>query len=196
MQEHLDRLTSTDASFLHQEGDASHMHIGGVLIFDGPAPDFDAFADHIRSRLHLVPRYRHKLVTPALQTGQPLWIDDPDFNLSYHVRHTALPEPGARSSCGCSWRGSHPSGWIDPSRCGSTGSSRASRVTASRSSQRPITRSSTGSPASTSRRSSSISSARRRPRPKISSDGWRTPSPRRPSCCSRAPAGWCGRRPR
>ena len=94
MQEHLDRLTSTDAAFLHQEGHASHMHIGGVLIFDGPAPDFDEFADHIRRRLHLVPRYRQKLVTPALQTGRPLWIDDSDFNLSYHVRHTALPEPG------------------------------------------------------------------------------------------------------
>jgi diacylglycerol O-acyltransferase len=94
VQEHLDRLTSTDASFLHQEGRASHMHIGGVLIFDGTTPDFDEFADHIRSRLHLVPRYRQKLVTPSLQTGRPLWIDDPDFNLSYHVRHTALPEPG------------------------------------------------------------------------------------------------------
>jgi diacylglycerol O-acyltransferase len=94
VQEHLDRLTSTDASFLHQEGHASHMHIGGVLIFEGSAPDFDEFAHHIRSRLHLVPRYRQKLVTPALQTGRPLWIDDPDFNLEYHVRHTALPEPG------------------------------------------------------------------------------------------------------
>jgi diacylglycerol O-acyltransferase len=94
VQEHLDRLTSTDASFLHQEGEASHMHIGGVLIFEGSAPDFDAFVDHVRGRLHLVPRYRQKLATPALQTGRPLWIDDPDFNLEYHVRHTALPEPG------------------------------------------------------------------------------------------------------
>jgi len=94
VQEHLDRLTSTDAAFLHQEGHASHMHIGGMLIFDGPAPDFDEFSDHIRGRLHLVPRYRQKLVTPALQTGRPLWVDDPDFNLNYHVRHTALPEPG------------------------------------------------------------------------------------------------------
>jgi diacylglycerol O-acyltransferase / wax synthase len=94
VQEHLDRLTSTDASFLHQERRASHMHIGGLLIFAGSAPDFDEFADHVRSRLHLVPRYRQKLATPALQTGRPLWIDDPDFNLSYHVRHTALPEPG------------------------------------------------------------------------------------------------------
>jgi diacylglycerol O-acyltransferase len=95
VQEHLDRLTSTDASFLHQEGHSSHMHIGGVLIFEGTAPGFDEFADHIRSRLHLVPRYRQKLATPALQTGRPLWIDDPDFNLAYHVRHTALPEPGS-----------------------------------------------------------------------------------------------------
>src|SRR5947208_14815035 len=93
-QQHLDRLTSIDASFLHQEGEASHMHIGGVLIFEGPAPDFDAFLDHVRGRLHLVPRYRQKLTTPPLETGRPLWVDDPDFNLEYHVRHTALPAPG------------------------------------------------------------------------------------------------------
>jgi diacylglycerol O-acyltransferase / wax synthase len=93
-QQHLDRLTSIDASFLHQEGRASHMHIGGVLIFEGPAPDFDEYLDHVRGRLHLVPRYRQKLATPPLETGRPLWVDDPDFNLEYHVRHTALPAPG------------------------------------------------------------------------------------------------------
>ncbi len=93
-QQHLDRLTSTDASFLHQEGRASHMHIGGVLLFEGPAPKFGDFLDHIRGRLHLVPRYRQKLVTPPLESGRPLWVDDPDFNLEYHVRHTALPPPG------------------------------------------------------------------------------------------------------
>ncbi len=93
-QQHLDRLTSIDASFLHQEGRSSHMHIGGVLVFDGPAPSFDRFADHVRSRLHLVPRYRQKLAVPPLQAGRPLWIDDPDFNLDYHLRHTALPSPG------------------------------------------------------------------------------------------------------
>jgi WS/DGAT/MGAT family acyltransferase len=48
----------------------------------------------VRSRLHLVPRYRQKLTTPPLETGRPLWVDDPDFNLEYHVRHTALPSPG------------------------------------------------------------------------------------------------------
>jgi len=93
-QRHLDRLSSTDASFLHQEGPASHMHIGAVLIFQGPAPEFADFLDHVRSRLHLVPRYRQKLATPPLETGRPLWVDDPDFNLEYHVRHTALPSPG------------------------------------------------------------------------------------------------------
>ncbi len=94
-QQHLDRLTSIDASFLHQEGEDSHMHIGGVLIFEGPAPAFDDFLDHVRGRLHLVPRYRQKLAVPPLEAGRPLWVDDPDFNLEYHVRHTALPSPGS-----------------------------------------------------------------------------------------------------
>jgi diacylglycerol O-acyltransferase len=93
-QRHLDRLSSTDASFLHQEGPTSHMHIGGVLVFEGPPPDFNDYLDHVRGRLHLVPRYRQKLSTPPLETGRPLWVDDPDFNLEYHVRHTALPSPG------------------------------------------------------------------------------------------------------
>ncbi len=94
-QQHLDRLTSIDASFLHQEGSASHMHIGGVLIFDGPPPRFQDYLDHVRGRLHLVPRYRQKLSTPPLETGRPLWVDDPSFNLEYHVRHAALPSPGS-----------------------------------------------------------------------------------------------------
>jgi diacylglycerol O-acyltransferase len=93
-QQHLDRLSSIDASFLHQEGAASHMHIGGVLIFEGPPPAFEDFLDHVRSRLHLVPRYRQKLATPPLESGRPLWVDDPSFNIEYHVRHAALPAPG------------------------------------------------------------------------------------------------------
>jgi WS/DGAT/MGAT family acyltransferase len=93
-QQHLDRLTSIDASFLHQEGDASHMHIGAVLLFQGPPPEFSDYLDHVRSRLHLVPRYRQKLATPPLETGRPLWVDDPSFNLEYHIRHAALPSPG------------------------------------------------------------------------------------------------------
>jgi diacylglycerol O-acyltransferase len=93
-QQHLDRLTSIDASFLHQEGHNSHMHIGGVLLFEGPPPPFEDYLKHVRGRLHLVPRYRQKLATPPLETGRPLWVDDPCFNLEYHVRQTALPAPG------------------------------------------------------------------------------------------------------
>jgi diacylglycerol O-acyltransferase / wax synthase len=94
-QQHLDRLTAVDASFLAQEGASSHMHIGALTIFEGPAPAYDDVLDHIRSRLHLVPRYRQKLAFPPIEMGMPLWIDDPSFNLEYHVRHTALPDPGS-----------------------------------------------------------------------------------------------------
>src|SRR5207302_3375519 len=91
---HLDRLSAIDASFLHNEGRASHMHVGGLTICEGPPPAIQDFLDHIRGRLHLVPRYRQKLATPPLETGRPLWVDDPNFNLEYHVRHAALPPPG------------------------------------------------------------------------------------------------------
>ncbi|HWD85519.1 MAG TPA: wax ester/triacylglycerol synthase family O-acyltransferase [Solirubrobacteraceae bacterium] len=93
-QQHLDRLTPTDASFLHQEGHNSHMHIGGVLVFEGPPPPFEAYLEHVQGRLNQVKRYRQKLATPPLETGRPLWVDDPSFNLEYHVRQTALPAPG------------------------------------------------------------------------------------------------------
>jgi len=91
---HKDRLSSVDASFLHQEGRASHMHVGALMIFEGPPPEREDFLAQIDSRLHLVPRYRQKLAFPRFEMGRPLWIDDPRFNLGYHVRHTALPSPG------------------------------------------------------------------------------------------------------
>ncbi|MDE3130394.1 MAG: wax ester/triacylglycerol synthase family O-acyltransferase, partial [Acidobacteriota bacterium] len=96
-QQHLDRLTSTDAGFLHQETDSAHMHVGGLLLFDGPAPRYEEVLDHIRGRLHLVPRYRQKLAIPPAGTGRPVWIDDPSFNLEFHVRHSALPSPGSEA---------------------------------------------------------------------------------------------------
>jgi len=92
---HLDRLTAIDASFLHQEGPASHMHIGALVRAAGQPPSYDDFLDSIRMRLHFVPRYRQRLVYPPAGTGRPMWTDDVDFNLEYHVRHTALPAPGS-----------------------------------------------------------------------------------------------------
>ena len=92
--DHLDRLTAVDASFLTNEKSTSHMHVGAILIFEGPPPLYDDLLEHIRGRLNLVPRFRQRLVTPPLEAGRPLWADDSNFNLRYHLRHTALPSPG------------------------------------------------------------------------------------------------------
>src|SRR3954453_11735304 len=92
---HLDRLTPVDASFLHQERQSSNMHVGALLIFEGPGPGYEELLEQIESRLHLVPRYRQKLAFPPLESGRPLWVDDPSFNLEYHARIKALPKPGS-----------------------------------------------------------------------------------------------------
>jgi WS/DGAT/MGAT family acyltransferase len=94
-QRHLDRLTALDASFLAQEGRNSHMHVGAVAVFEGPRIPFGEVVDHVRSRLHLVPRYRQRLALPPRETGRPLWVDDPHFDVEFHVRQTALPQPGS-----------------------------------------------------------------------------------------------------
>ena len=92
--QHMDRLSSIDAGFLAQEREGSHMHIGAVLVFEGPPPGHGEFLEHVESRLHLVPRYRQKLARPRLELGRPLWVDDPRFHIGYHIRQTALPRPG------------------------------------------------------------------------------------------------------
>jgi diacylglycerol O-acyltransferase / wax synthase len=94
-QGHKDRLSALDVSFLANESASSHMHVGAILIFEGPPPSYDDLLEHINSRLHLVPRFRQKLAYPPIPTGRPVWVDDPAFNLSYHVRHSALPSPGS-----------------------------------------------------------------------------------------------------
>ena len=56
-QRHLDRLSSLDVSFLTNESSASHMHVGGILIFEGPPPTYEDLLEHVTSRLRLVPRF-------------------------------------------------------------------------------------------------------------------------------------------
>ncbi len=94
-QGHLDRLSAVDVSFLTNESSSSHMHVGAIMIFEGPPPGYDDLVEHVGSRLDLVPRFRQKLAYPPAQTGRPFWIDDPTFNIEYHVRHSALPAPGS-----------------------------------------------------------------------------------------------------
>jgi diacylglycerol O-acyltransferase / wax synthase len=94
-QGHMDRLSALDVSFLTNESSSAHMHVGAIMIFEGPPPAYEDLLEHVESRLHLVPRFRQKLAHPPIETGRPFWIDDPTFNLEYHVRHSALPSPGS-----------------------------------------------------------------------------------------------------
>ena len=91
-----DRLTGLDSSFLHLEHDAStHMHVASCMVFDGPPPTHDELVGHVEGRLHLVPRYRQRLAYVPFGQGRPVWVDDPHFNVRYHVQHHALPPPGS-----------------------------------------------------------------------------------------------------
>ncbi len=91
----MDRMSPLDASFLHVENDVNHMHIASVAIFEGPAPSLSELADMVSAKLHLVPRYRQVVRFVPLELERPVWVDDPHFNLGYHLRHTALPGPGS-----------------------------------------------------------------------------------------------------
>jgi diacylglycerol O-acyltransferase len=87
-------LSATDTSFLLQERGGAHMHIGGVLVFEGPAPSPERVRAHIAERLWLVPRFRQRLAQPPLPISRPWWVDDPEFDIDYHLRRAALPRPG------------------------------------------------------------------------------------------------------
>ncbi len=93
----VDRMSPLDASFLHIEDSVSHMHIASVSIFNGPEPPFFELQAMIERKLTLVPRYRCVVRHVPLELGRPVWVDDPHFNIEYHVRHTALPSPGGEA---------------------------------------------------------------------------------------------------
>jgi len=90
----VERLNALDAEFLHLEDGIVHMHIAGACVFNDPPPPFQDFEALVASKLHLIPRYRQHVRPVPLELGRPVWVDDPHFDLGYHVRHTALPAPG------------------------------------------------------------------------------------------------------
>lgn len=98
----MDRLTPLAAAFLDAEDvDATaSLAIGSFAIFEGPAPPFEDFLQTIGGRLPLVPRYRQKLRRVAFDLAPPAWVDDPDFDIRWHIRNTALPAPGGREEIG------------------------------------------------------------------------------------------------
>ena len=92
----MDRMSPLDAGFLELEDEDSHasLAIASLAVFEGPTPTYEQFLAAIAGRLALVARYRQKVRQIPLDLGRPVWVDDPHFDLRYHVRHTALPAPG------------------------------------------------------------------------------------------------------
>jgi WS/DGAT/MGAT family acyltransferase len=97
-----DRLSTLDASFLHMERLEYPMHVGAVSILEGGNLldergrfRIDDVRKLVLARLHLMPRFRRRLMSVPYDQGRPIWVDDERFDITYHVRHTALPQPGS-----------------------------------------------------------------------------------------------------
>jgi diacylglycerol O-acyltransferase len=94
----MDRLSAVDASFLYLEDSSTPMNVGGVAIFRPPPEGFDheRLVALIRRRIAFVPRYRQRVREVPFGISRPVWVDDEDFDVTFHVRRSALPRPGNR----------------------------------------------------------------------------------------------------
>jgi diacylglycerol O-acyltransferase len=92
-----DRLSPLDAIFLTLERDEMPMHIGSLLIFEGPPPNFDMFLEEFTNRLSEIPRYKQRALDVPFHLSNPVWVDDQHFQPGYHIRHSAVPPPGDES---------------------------------------------------------------------------------------------------
>jgi len=94
----MQQLTGLDAAFLTLDSPTAYGHVGSVCILDPPqsreALTLDRLTELVESRLHLVPSFRRRLAEVPLGLDQPYWIEDPDFDIEFHVRELALPAPG------------------------------------------------------------------------------------------------------
>ena len=92
----MDVMSVQDAMFLDIENGNNPMHIGSVAVLEGPVPAYGDLVRLIAAKLPLVPRYRQKVRFAPGGLGRPVWVDDPHFQILYHIRHTAIPPPGGR----------------------------------------------------------------------------------------------------
>ena len=90
----MDRMSATDAGFYFAESENTPMHVGSVAVFEGPAPSYGDVVRLLLGKLSAVPRYRQRAVPMPMNLGRPVWVDDPHFQILYHIRHTAVPKPG------------------------------------------------------------------------------------------------------
>jgi diacylglycerol O-acyltransferase len=89
-----ERLSPSDMSSLVAERGPIHVHVGATMLMEGEAPEHDELLEQVDGRLLLVPRFRQRVTPTPLHLTNPKWADDPDFDLRWHVRQTALPRPG------------------------------------------------------------------------------------------------------
>lgn len=89
----MDRLTSIDAEFLYLEDGISHMHIAGACVFGDPKPTLEEIELLVASKLPTIPRYRQRVHPVPFGLGRPVWVDDPHFDIKYHLRRAGLPAP-------------------------------------------------------------------------------------------------------
>ncbi|GAB3401694.1 WS/DGAT/MGAT family O-acyltransferase [Flindersiella endophytica] len=89
-----DRLSALDVSFLYLEEPTTPLHVGSVALFDDGDLDYETLLTLVRERLAFVPRYRQRVRWVPAHLANPVWVDDDDFDLTYHVRRSALPKPG------------------------------------------------------------------------------------------------------
>src|SRR3954449_4153212 len=94
-EQNVDRLSALDSGFYFAEGENTPMHVGSVAVFEGPAPTYGDVVRLLLSKLPLVPRYRQRVREVPFSLGRPMWVGDAQFQILYHVRHTAVPGPGS-----------------------------------------------------------------------------------------------------
>src|SRR5487761_746470 len=94
----MQRLGGMDATFLYFETSTMHMHVLGLMLIDPSTMpqgySFDRLHGYIDKRMGLVPGFRRKLATVPFNLSRPYWVEDPDFDLDYHLRRIAVPAPG------------------------------------------------------------------------------------------------------
>src|SRR6266511_2601564 len=144
-----ERLTPMDASFLYLEEPNVHMHVGGLAVFDpSGSPRGVLTLDRLRvltsARLAMVPRFRQRVMFPPLDAARPVWVDDPELDLDYHVRRIAVPLRAGHASSPRSPGRSTPSSSTGTGRCGRCTWWRGWRTDTRPCSRRPITPCSTG----------------------------------------------------
>ena len=114
----MERITAADAAFLYMENPVVHMHVTGVLVLDpSTVPQgytFERFRGHVASRLHRIPVFRKRLLSPLMGIDHPVWVDDPAFEIDRHLHPVDLGGDATAADL-AAWVGEYASSPLDRS---------------------------------------------------------------------------------